>query len=140
MFTNQETFNKVYLGAKAQGFKPSVNIVVTETNGSKHTGYFCKYRSENGLKCHVGHLIEDKDYLPEFDTKNLPVIALVNDDNYNDCLHDYNITFLGKLQDCHDFAYTQESIGENRVYSPEVCQQKLIQFAEDNGLTIPDGE
>lgn len=138
MYSNQETFNKVYLGAKAQGFQPSVNIVVKKTDSSPYTGYFCKYRSENGLKCHIGHLIEDKDYLPEFDTKNLPACALVNDVNYNGCLDDYDITFLGKLQDCHDFSYKQE--GTARVYSPELCQQRLIKFAKDNELTVPDGE
>lgn len=55
MMTKQEVFNKVVLHLRQQG-RPSLNA-----------NHDCMYRGEDGTKCAIGCLIEDKDYNPDFE-------------------------------------------------------------------------
>lgn len=57
--TNQEAFNKVVTGLRAQG-KPSVVMDI-------YGGNMCAYRNPNGLKCAIGMLIPDEQYTSCFE-------------------------------------------------------------------------
>ena len=117
----QEWFDRAVEGLAGQGFTRSVNA-----------GGNCRYRGVDGKKCAVGFLIEDKDYVPEWDVSNSlegPVYLL------SGCR--YSVTtaavfkFLGDLQMCHDTAYTADAD------SPKKMKKNLRDFAIEHDLTIP---
>ncbi len=54
--TRQEIFNLAYTGLHGQGWRQSVNA-----EGG------CMYRGPVGLKCAIGHCIDDQDYDPEME-------------------------------------------------------------------------
>lgn len=81
------------------------------------TGYSCRYRGDNGLKCALGALIPDEKYGSEMDGQIYYI---------DDLIVDLGLTqspdFLGKLQSIHD------------GYMPEEWAARLSAFAADRGL------
>lgn len=61
----------------------------------------CVYRAGNGVKCLIGHMIDDADYLPQFETK-APQVIFEKLGIYNISGHD--IMFLRLAQSQHDEA------------------------------------
>lgn len=109
--TNQEAFDIVYVNALKQNER-------SEKNGQ------CLYRGPNGLKCFAGFLIDDSEYIPEFEDESIFV-------SYHN-LHKLfvnkglNIEFIHKLRTIHDESY------------PQCWQKELTEFAVQEGLTVPE--
>lgn len=66
--TLQEIFDASYIGLMRQGFRQATEDI----NGLGADA--CRYRSGNGLKCAVGHLIDDSKYAPEVEGTTLAVM------------------------------------------------------------------
>jgi len=101
MLTAQEILNKAYKGVMDQG-GPSLS----------GNGLGCKYRSESGRACGVGHLVKDEDYSEEFDSSRFgtSIRALVRDDVITGALlangidARAHIELLEQIQIAHDNA------------------------------------
>jgi hypothetical protein len=113
--TPQELFDRVWAGAKAQGFAKSEDA----------TGDIgCAYRSDGGLRCNAGHLIPDDKYSSEMEGHSVAdesvwcvLGPIVGSDNEH---------LLDDLQGCHD--YTDD---------PKRHEQALRDTADQYGLTVP---
>ena len=91
----QEIFNKVYTHLMTQRKPALINT----------TGSTCAYRNENGEKCAVGCLIEDNEYEPEFEGKNIG--GILERPNVSESLKNrlYPVMqILSRLQGVHDSA------------------------------------
>lgn len=111
--TEQEIFNKVWLGMKSQDFQKSMHPIY---------GDLCAYRGEFVRKCAVGHLLSDEEYLPEMEGKSVEV--LLEEGLLPERWIPW-VRMLKLLQQAHD---NWGSNGKN----------SLIRFAQKNNLTIPD--
>lgn len=114
----QQAFDKAYLGLKAQGFERS------------HKNEACLYRGPDGKKCALGHVIPDEHYLPEMEHDS--AFAVV--EQYPEVVPvglrgDWGKRALHRLQRCHD-----------QALDPEDMQRRLVHYAEDWGLTVPEEE
>lgn len=121
--TDQEIFDTVYLGLKAQGFNRSKD---SDSNA-------CMFRGPNGLKCAVGLLLSDEDVKRNgnygystlgltWETRRklgLDARRLRNSMKVND--------YLIELQIAHDKSYTPGEMKDNL---------KLV--ANKRGLTVPE--
>lgn len=110
--TPQEIFDLVWNGLKAQGFKQSLGV-----------GQNCAYRGVDGMKCAIGHCIDDGDYCETLEGKSAedhPVLkaARINPET--------DIYFADALQRAHD-----ESV------HPETMKYRLRGLANDFNLTVP---
>ena len=108
---NQQIFNKAYLGLKSQDFKKSSN------------GAVCMYRGPKGLKCAIGHCIDDKYY--QLSMESLEIGNLCN--NYEGLFNSEQIPFLKKLQETHDWSD-----------SPDDMKNKFYILATEYSLTVPE--
>lgn len=104
--TQQEIFDKV------------VNHLYTQRKQSTHN-LVCMYRSNDGLKCAVGILIDDEDYIPEMDNTHactaVSDIVCINGINpqLKSMLND-NMNLLESLQLAHDRHNNWNSNGPTR--------------------------
>ncbi len=90
----QEVYNKVKAALLEQGCQ-SIN-------------YTCKYRTSDGKKCAVGHLIKDEHYsekLESWGCTHLYVIEALQASGI-DPKHHTDTDFLIRLQAAHDYADT----------------------------------
>lgn len=106
----QEIFDKVWRGAKNQGFQKSVDP------GSQ----ICAYRSPNGLKCHAGHLIPDSEYSSRFEGHSVDAVSFFSNQGKD------VVDFIYDIQDCHDDAH-----------NPDEIRARLKEFAKKHKLSIP---
>lgn len=109
----QKLFDKAVLGLAKQKFKQS------RTNDG-----YCMFRGPHGLKCAVGHLIQNGQY-----TKRMDDTGEVDEAVMEACgVKPSNVmgAFLRELQACHD---DEENPAEMR--------QALIEFARYRRLSIP---
>lgn len=95
--TNQEIFDKALSGIRGQNYQVSKK------------GDVCAYRGHDGLKCAVGHCIDDEtakvwDNL-EFDT-SIDSILIRDAKTFSDYFTSEQIEFLKALQMAHDTIYT----------------------------------
>ena len=93
----QEIFDQVAVHLLTQN-KSSMNISDVDV---------CAYRGQNGLKCAIGFLIADEDYVPEMDIDGKSVSKLVSDTTFQNNpsiqrLKALDIDFLSELQGIHD--------------------------------------
>lgn len=116
---NQEIFNKVWNGLKAQGFERSMAVVDEEDTLKK-----CAYRGENGRKCAAGHLIPDELYKKEFEGNGAYRLRLLWDTLG---IKEKDISTISNLQQRHDDAD-----------SPAGMERSLRCFANKNNLSIPE--
>ncbi|TPL66593.1 hypothetical protein [Mesorhizobium sp. B2-4-1] len=111
----QQTFNTIYLGLQAQGWRQSYD----------REAFMCAYRGANNHKCAIGHLIPDDQYVPKMDDfvagvlgydwfKELNFVPELTRDEFNG------------LQACHD----------NNVH-PDEMKAAFITFGQKFGLEIP---
>lgn len=125
----QKLFNKAYLGLKAQEFKPSWKNIPNRYGDMTDT---CMYRGQEGLKCAVGHLIDDKFYDPSIEAKSATnkdiETAICRSQEINLSYDD--LDFLNRLQRAHDIAMPGK-------YSKPM-EPALKQFALEENLTIPE--
>lgn len=117
----QELFNKVYIGMHKQDFERSVNT-------NQFGDWVCRYRSADGMRCAVGHIIPDELYdsrMEGYSVYNL--YQKFTGLPYNEPAL---INFMEKLQTIHDdpdlFPYQR-----NRAF---------IELAQANELEIPNVE
>lgn len=66
----------------------------------------CVYRAGNGVKCLIGHMFDDADYSPQFETKG-PQIIFEKLGIYN--INDHDIVLLRCAQTYHDEAARSNS-------------------------------
>ena len=111
--TSQEIFDTVRDHLLKQGVKSQ-----TDLGGPVQ----CMYRGPGGLKCAVGCLITDEEYLPEMEGTDIDKLDL----------EFFNLEHLGSymyliadLQDCHDH------------YEPSSWAKRLQEIAEHHGLKSP---
>lgn len=121
-FNKQELFNKAFLGMKSQGFAPSMS------------GGSCTYRSLKGMKCAIGHLIDDEDYEESIEgatALNVVVLkSLFTNDAY-DSLNDEDKAFIYDIQLCHDNEHTT-TLDD----APIKIKERFFTFAEQYDLTV----
>jgi hypothetical protein len=84
----------------------------------------CAYRGEGGLKCAVGCLIADDEYIPEIENKSWETVV----NNYFPDLIDVHADLIINLQKLHDF------------YEPNSWQRILKKMAEHYELTFNNYE
>lgn len=93
--TLEQIFQKVWEGAKSQGFAQSRTFVGLNTHST------CAYRGKGkyeGLKCNAGHLISEADYHEDME-------GLTADDIFEGTAEQVNfIRSLQKIHDTSDFA------------------------------------
>jgi hypothetical protein len=100
--TNQEAFDLVVTHLKNQGRQAFADGA-------------CKYRTSDGLKCAIGALIPDEDYMPEmegFDVRNLI-------QNFGLETGGVGPALLAELQYVHDRATTWHNVPAGRFVSDE---------------------
>ncbi len=114
----QEVFNKAYLGLAAQGFRRSIKNEADEDE-------MCRYRSPNGLKCAVGHLLTDEQYTPEMEGNSILSLERLTGVDLGE-VFGVDMMFLQDLQECHDSGL-----------EPSEMIESLVAFAERFGLTVP---
>lgn len=107
--TDQETFEIVWNGLKAQGFERSL------MRGN------CAYRGPNGAKCAAGHLIPDDEYSADMEGRHCLAIA------GGDLFFGSNPCLVSSCQAVHDHNFT-----------PGRVEQCLRDLATDRGLTVPE--
>jgi hypothetical protein len=98
--TAQEVFDFVCLKVLEQG-KPS------------YRGGACAYRGEDGLKCAVGHLIEDDAFAAELDKRTLGVaVGMFNTEDFERLgwRGPAHLKLLSELQVAHDCAGDHEFV------------------------------
>lgn len=89
----QEAFDKALTGIRAQG-------------GPSMRGTLCMYRSDDGRKCGVGHLIPDEAYTWGMEGKKASEIPIARAAGADDTAYAFykDRCFLEELQNAHDFA------------------------------------
>lgn len=116
----QDAFNLAYMGLKSQGFTRSM----FHSNEDRE---ICAYRGETGRKCAVGHCIPDELYNTAFENERAPVVLNKLANRGHKLIDNSVVMSMNILQTCHDWA-------EN----PKDMESRLMIFAEDKGLTIPE--
>ena len=110
--TKQTIFNKVVRFLRQQGTKS-----VGKAGG-------CKFRTEDGLKCAVGCLIPDKNYIPKMDEQCRSAYML-NDIGLLPAHLEPYIGFLSELQTVHD------------CYAVSYWENEWFQVAKKHNLKVP---
>lgn len=123
MLTQQEIFNKAYRGLKSQNFQQS----------RPRTLQYCVYRSPDGLKCAIGHLIPDELYTPAMEIFSNTETTI----SFNMILEVCGIpaehaSFATKLQQAHDYNQEVDGTINNDMES------RLKSFARFYHLTVPE--
>ena len=125
--THQELFDKAVIATYLQGM-PSRN----------ESG--CLYRSGDGLKCTVGHLIDDEHFKPMTNTTS--ILAVIDPSTYNGSMlreslensgvptDEDTIKFLRDMQFAHDSAY------KHNFRESFWCNSKSV--AQRFGLPMPE--
>lgn len=122
MNINQEAFDKVWAGIKAQG-EPSMEY------GN------CLYRgNDRPTKCAIGLLLADEDYQPKFDSEKMPFDEVVK---ASPSLQKYDYSFMTQLQAIHDNSvfFCKPHIG---IGFMTAWKQAMRELAEKNNLTVPE--
>jgi len=113
---NQEAFDRALRGIRAQGYRQSL------------TGTGCAYRGENGLKCAIGHCIDDDELARRMDIGHATSItALLNSAkhlNLNTLFKDCDERLLLRLQHAHD-----------RIRSPTPFEDEMSLIAAHHNLS-----
>lgn len=97
------------------------------------SGQTCAYRSGDGLKCAVGCLIEDDEYMPEMEghiVEGLFTLAKTSDNSKLKSFYErlgQHQRILTDLQDVHD------------AWNTEDWRRGLHEVANTYGLTMPEG-
>jgi hypothetical protein len=100
--TNQEAFDLVVTHLKNQGRQAFADGA-------------CKYRTSDGLKCAIGALIPDEDYMPEWEGHS--VGELISSFGLETASVDRGL--LAELQYVHDCATTWHNVPAGRFVSHE---------------------
>ena len=106
----QEAFTAAFLGLKAQGFRQAAI-----PDGP------CAYRTPDGLKCALGHLIPDDKYRPDMESWGV-----------NDLLENQVLTPQGP----RNLLYQLQAIHDTTP-NPDKLQNRLRAFAAANHLEVP---
>lgn len=121
----QKYFDKAVAGLASQGF--------VQSTGTSMFGD-CAYRGINGLKCAVGHLIDDSEYDPEYEGSSVEVVLRECDTSIGREILSLSekeqkdmVSFLAYLQIAHD-----------NYSEPEEMKLQLFHVATTNNLVIPD--
>lgn len=114
----QEIFDKVYEHLRSQNKKA--------VNSSSNTGFYCKYRSKDGLKCAVGCLIDDEDY--DSMMEGIPASQLLTEFAWKPSINRIasNPALLEELQRVHDGS------------APSLWPRRLAQVAKRHHLKVPE--
>jgi hypothetical protein len=127
----QQVFDKAWNGMKAQGWKRATGW----------TGIGCEYKTKDGLKCAIGHVVPEE-FVAHGSDGSCDVAGRVTGlilrySEWSDLFANLNIIDLQALQECHDhyFIKPNDEEGIAGVYDVEAAFRK---YAEKYSLTIPD--
>ena len=107
--TQQEMFDKSYLGLASQNFLQS------------HRDGGCLYRGPNGRKCAIGHLIPDDKYKQKMEGDNIFARSI------RSLFPVKQLSMLGDLQEAHD-----------HPASATRRRKAFERVAKQYGLTVPE--
>lgn len=112
----QEVFNKV-----------AVHLL-TQKKQSSNNKVYGSYRGNNGLKCAIGALIDDKHYFPSMEGRSVRSMviqqAIINSGNWPENLPgDQGLEFFSQLQLLHD------------CIPPSGWEEELKVFAQQQNLS-----
>lgn len=122
----QEMFDKALSGVLKQG------CLSREPTGPAGA-YMCRYRSTNGAKCSVGHLIEDDHLAHRMDLMDgSSIMHIVNSGEFDEVLPHFinkdTVEFITEMQCAHDYADNVERFLTN-----------MREIASRWGLTMKKG-
>lgn len=81
----------------------------------------CLYRSPDGCKCAIGHLIPDEKYNPAMECK--PIASIFSKMDLKELFENCDLEFLKDLQLAHDGAL-----------NPSEFESRLLEAAKNHGL------
>jgi hypothetical protein len=124
--TKQETFDIVWKGLAAQGWKKSMTAGDDE---------FCAYRGVDDCACAAGHLIPDDRYDPKMEGG-----LVLYSTEYASTASSIAVTNL-MVELGHDLAVVREcQRAHDGSDTPESMQLRLRKVAQQHGLTVPELE
>lgn len=129
MKTLQDAFTVMFTGLRAQGFKQSAREVM-EDGVCVHK---CMYRGPNGLKCALGMLLPDDEYLSEMEGNGVNTLTELSTTFAKLCYPmkkeemGVSLEKLEALQSIHDMCN-----------DPAKMERAFRVFAIKNELTVPE--
>jgi len=129
---------KIQAKSKQDAFSKAYNGIMEQGCGGVNEAGNCSYRTEEGYKCGIGHLISDADY--DSRIEDCGIGGMVdNTDLVNDHIKiDTHLTssFLSGLQSCHDRAVRAAVTSESGFLKE--FEYQMGEFAKINNLEIPN--
>ena len=119
---------------KKKVFKTIATHMLTQKKPSQNRNH-CLYRDGYGLSCAIGVLINDDNYRKELeshDITNTEVSTAVSNSLSSPPLNTKERSFLGALQDIHDYSEPQHWRGELNTFSMKHFKKDL----EDIGVSV----
>lgn len=113
----QKIFDVAYKGLASQGFRQS---------RTSNMGW-CAYRGEGGLKCAVGHLINDENYNVGLEGLASDMACVMKAAGVQDC----HKKLLADMQEAHDGDF-------GRGITPDEMKSRLADVATEHGLQVPE--
>lgn len=90
---------------KQKVFDTVASHLLTQHRKSMNKNGMCMYRGPSGTRCAIGVLISDKQYVPEFEGKDVPhLVGAVHGWD----LDTWDEEFLADLQEIHDGANAKQ--------------------------------
>lgn len=112
----QEIFNKVITHLRKQG-KPAAE------------GPYCRYRTEDGLKCAVGCLLPDEEYDSKYEGHIVGGLITILPESKTRDLFKRNVDLLDDLQCLHDNANRENFVAD--------INDRAQRIAAEHGLKMP---
>ncbi|MBB3997244.1 hypothetical protein [Aureimonas pseudogalii] len=129
--TLQEVFDDAYCGLAAQGFVKSTQKLFA-IGSDEYLHASCAYRGVDGRRCAIGHCIPDDLYTGKMEGASVGTSASGFIEAFEVFARLFgliSINDIRRLQDMHDGAS-----------SPGSMKDRLADFAQEHGLTIPSIE
>ena len=106
----------------------AINAVIAQGAQSKNDTE-CAYKGYDGLKCLVGHMIQDCYYHPELESKDISNADVVDavEQSLGTCLNHKDLRILNNLQRAHDMpCYPTHFLDK--------FKERIIQYTKQNEL------
>jgi len=126
----QSIFNAAYCGIVAQG-GPAFRL---DPDGERR----CLYRDKKrNRKCAAGHILPNRSYRKKYETQSAEQIRW-----FKDNLTEFEMAFLGGIQDAHDNAVHRATDGRVRADDVDqvflkIWKADMVNFADGHQILIP---
>jgi hypothetical protein len=126
--TNQELFDKVYLGIIQQG-GPSIDFDTEK----------CLYRGPNGRKCAAGQVLLDQYYNKDMEGVIIGYGDFIDNGLISSGLSPNNINFLKLLQSVHDNSASNATYSDQDKdkFFLETFKNAMESLAQEYNLVVP---